>query len=88
MEKKTKLNYVETAPVGSIVAFRDERGKVKSAKIINRSSANRLLKLETVYKKEYIVSYDDIIWVKTNDRWPRGVYNLLKGKEDSNVGQD
>lgn len=83
------MSYVETAPVGSIVAFRDKNGKVKSAKIINRSTPKRLLMLETVYRREYIVSYDDIIWVKTNERWPRGVYKLLKGEDGAeNVGQD
>ena len=74
-----KLKYVENAKIGTLVAFKPEVGKVKSAKIIKKSTKHRKLKLETVYGAQYIVSYDDIIWVRTSQRWPRGVYNMLKG---------
>lgn len=76
---ENKLSYIEKAVPGTIVAFRLPEGKVKSAKIAKKSSKNRRFKLETSYGAEYIVSYDDIVWVKTNKRWPRGVYNLLRG---------
>ena len=65
--------------IGTLVAFRLSNGKVKSAKVMKKSTKNRKLKLETNYGAEYIASYDDIIWVRTGKRWPRGVYNLLKG---------
>ena len=74
-----KLAYVENVEVGTIVAFKLSNGRVKSAKVVRKSSKNRKLKLETDYGAEYIVSYDDIIWVRTGKRWPKGVYNLLKG---------
>lgn len=78
------LEYIENAEVGTIVAFR-VGDKVKSAKIINRSSARRKLKLETAYGRIYVVDYDDIIWVKTSSRWPRGVYELFS-KVKNNKG--
>lgn len=77
-----KMSYVERIEIGTIVAFRLSNGKVKSAKVTNKSTKNRKLKLETDYGAEYIVSYDDIVWVRTGKRWPRGVYNLLKGLVD------
>ena len=74
-----KIPYIEQAEMGAMVAFRLPNGKVKSAKLINRSVKNRKVKLETSYGKVFVVKYEDVIWVRTNDRWPRGVYNLLKG---------
>jgi hypothetical protein len=79
-----KMPYIENVEIGTLVAFRLSNGKVKSAKVIRKSTKNRKLKLETNYGAEYIVSYDDIIWVRTGKRWPRGVYNLLKGLTDKN----
>lgn len=76
------LEYIENAEVGTIVAFK-VGDKVKSAKIINRSSARRKLKLETAYDRIYVVDYDDIIWVKTSSRWPRGVYELFSKVKNS-----
>lgn len=79
-----KMSYIENIDIGTIVAFRLSNGKVKSAKVARKSTKNRKLKLETDYGAEYIVSYEDIIWVRTGKRWPRGVYKLLKGQVDAN----
>lgn len=74
-----KLRYINEAPIGTLVAFKLPNGQTKSAKIINRSTGRKKLKLETVYGKRFIVSYSDIVWVKSTNKWPRGVYNQLKG---------
>ena len=79
-----KMPYIENVEIGTLVAFRLSNGRVKSAKVTRKSTKNRKLKLETDYGAEYIVSYDDIVWVRTGKRWPRGVYNLLKGLVDEN----
>ena len=79
-ERKRKA-YVENIALGTIVAFRTPDGKVKSAMVVNKSSKYRKLKLETKYGAVYVVKYEDVIWVKTGKRFPRGVYNLLKGIE-------
>lgn len=79
-----KMHYIENVDIGTIVAFKLSNGKVKSAKVARKSTKNRKLKLETDYGAEYIVSYDDVIWVRTGKRWPRGVYKLLKGLVDVN----
>lgn len=84
VDMKQKMPYIENIEVGTLVAFRLSNGKVKSAKVTRKSTKNRKLKLETDYGAEYIVSFDDIVWVRTGKRWPRGVYKLLKGLVDDN----
>lgn len=79
-----KVKYVENAEIGTIVAFKLPDGRVKSAKIERRSTSRRKLKLATQYGAEFVVPYEDIIWVRTTKRWPKGVYNLLKGKVAEN----
>lgn len=79
-----KMKYVENAEVGTIVAFKLPDGRVKSAKIERRSTSRRKLKLVTQYGAEFVVPYEDIVWVRTTKRWPKGVYNLLKGKVAEN----
>ena len=81
-----KAKYVDRVEKGTVIAFNVGGNKIKSAKVMKKSSKEKLLKCVTSYGKEYLVKYEDVIWVKTGLRWPRGVYNLLKGiKED---GQD
>lgn len=82
IDMQQKLQYVENIAIGTIVAFRLSNGKVKSAKVVKKSTKNRKLKLETDYGAEYIVNYEDIVWVRTGKRWPKGVYKLLKGLVD------
>lgn len=77
--RDVKDRYLDTADIGCLVAFKIETGKVKSAKIVKRSTSGRKLKVETAYGMEYIVPYDNVLWVKTGTRWPKGVYMLLKG---------
>jgi transcription termination factor Rho len=78
-----KQEYIETAPIGTLVAFYAPDGKVRTAKIMKRSVKNKKLKVETEYKAEYIIHFQDVLWVRTSNRWPRGVYNLLKGIKDN-----
>lgn len=75
-----KSKYLETISKGTLVAFKLPDGEVKSAKVVNKSTSDRKLKLITEYNAEYIVGFEDVLWVKTGRRWPKGVYSLLKGK--------
>lgn len=77
-----KMRYVEEIEVGALVAFKVPGGKVKSAKVLRRSSKNRKLKVETDYGAAYVIAYEDVLWVRTGKRWPRWIYNLLKGIAD------
>lgn len=82
IDMEQKMKYIEEAPIGTLVAFKLPNSKVKSAKIVNRSTKSRKLKLETSYGKQFVIPYTDVIWVKSTDKWPRGVYNQLKGIEE------
>lgn len=80
IDMKKKMNYIENVAVGTIVAFKLSNGRVKSAMVMAKSPTRRKLKLETEYGKVFKVDYEDIVWVKTGNRFPKGVYEALKGK--------
>lgn len=77
IDMERKMPYIESAQIGTIIAFRMANGKVKSAKIVRRSTKNRQFKVETSYGAQYIVKFDDVVWVRTGKRWPKGVYELF-----------
>lgn len=79
IDMEQKMPYIEQAAIGTIIAFRLPNGKVKSAKVIKKSTKNRRFMAETEYNAQYVVDYDNVVWVRTGTRWPRGVYKLLKG---------
>lgn len=82
MDVKAKQRYIENVEVGTIVAFKVVVcgiGKVKSAAVVNISIKRQMLKLVTKAEIEYVVPFKDILWVRTGKRWPKGVYELLKG---------
>lgn len=85
MEKRSKLSYVENISKGTLITFRDSERKMVSAKVVGKDVKERLLFVKTKYGAKYSVSFDDIEWVKTGKRWPRYVYNALKGIEDEKV---
>lgn len=74
-----KQKYLDNIQVGTIVAFKLSDNKAKSAKVVKKSIKNRKLQVETSYGAQYIIPFENVIWVKTGSRWPKGVYNMLKG---------
>lgn len=76
-----KKKYVEDAQVGVLVAFKTDTGKVKSAMIMKRSTSKRRFLVETKYGAKFKISFDDVLWVRTNKRWPKGIFNLLRGEQ-------
>lgn len=80
--------YVENAKVGSIVAFQLPSGKVISAAVTRKSSSGRKFMVETKYGAEHKISFDDVLWVRTNKRWPKGIYMLFKKNKKSEVSVD
>lgn len=86
-DNSVRLGYVNGAEVGAMVAFKLPTGKVKSAMIVRKSTKRQILRVETKYGAEFDIPYSDVVWVRSGKRWPRGVYNQLKGQvSDSNVG--
>lgn len=74
-----KQKYLNNIQIGTIVAFKLSDNKAKSAKVVKKSTKNRKLQVETSYGAQYIIPFENVIWVKTGSRWPKGVYNMLKG---------
>ena len=82
MEQKQK--YLDNIQVGALVAFKVSETKAKSAKVIKKSIKTKKLMVETSYGETHVIPFRDILWVRTGARWPRGVYNMLKGIGDKN----
>lgn len=76
-KENNRHEYIKKARTGDIVAFKVGE-KVLSGMIreLHRSS----FKIETKNGRSFIISFDHVIWVKTNDRWPKWVYSALKGE--------
>lgn len=79
--KVKKEKYLATLEIGSLIAFKTSSEKAETGKVIKKSTFNRCVKAITNYGAEFIVKYEDILWIKTGTRWPKGIYNLLKGKK-------
>lgn len=75
--QKEKLDYIKDVEIGVLVAFKF-RDKVRSGKVIDKKEG--LLIIETQNKTPYNVLFEDILWVKTGDRWPKQIFYMLKGK--------
>lgn len=76
-------DYVDVVQPEDIVAFRTSSYTVKSAKVIRRSTADKKLMLETSYGRQFVIDFDDVIWVNTNGYWPKWVYKLMKENENA-----
>lgn len=82
VDRKIKDERILSAPIGTLIAFREpETGKLNTAKLTNRNKTKKLIKCETQYGKEFLISFSDIVWTKTGSRWPKSIYNELKGKK-------
>lgn len=79
--KESKVAYLQTVPTGTLVAFVVNNNKAKSAKIIARYPKEHKLEVETEYGLKMTIAFEDVLWVKTGQRWPKGIYRLLKGME-------
>ena len=78
-EMLDKKKHIEEAEVGTLIAFYDEKGKPRTAALVNRSSSREVIKVVTEFEREFIVPYANVLWVRKGPRWPRAVYEILKG---------
>ena len=69
-------------------------GKVKRAHaytshiLTKKSTKKQKFAVETQYGAEHIVLWEDVIWVRTGKRWPKGVYQLFKKNLEPTKGVD
>lgn len=78
-EMLDKKKHIDEAEVGTLIAFYDEKGKPRTAALVNRSSSREVVKVVTEFEREFIVPYANVLWVRKGPRWPRAVYEILKG---------
>lgn len=78
-EFKSREKEVESAEVGTLIAFLDTKGKARTGALVNRSSNKKMVKLVTEFDREFIIPYANVLWVKNGTRWPKGIYKMLKG---------
>lgn len=85
-QSKTKDEYIHNAEPGLLVAFRlnfeakngTKLTKVISGKIIENDKDQSMYAVETRNGLRYGVPYTAVVWVKTGNRWPKGVYQEMK----------
>jgi hypothetical protein len=71
--------YLCSAKEGTVVAFKKKNtDRVASAKIVSNCVEKQTLQVQTSRGKYFSVPYNDVLWVKTGTRWPRGVFELLR----------
>ena len=78
MEKKisrTKEDYIKNLEVGVLIAFKVGE-KMMSAKVLEVRQDDA--KVECKNGSIYYVGKGSIIWVKTGNRWPSGIFNALR----------
>lgn len=79
-----KAKYIESAEEGTIVAvlvdvFGNER--VKSAAIKEVDLERKTIVVETKVGVVYNnVPYKHVLWIKSGNKWPKSIYQLLKGE--------
>jgi hypothetical protein len=74
---KPKPFYIDNATEGTLVAFRVS-DKMISGKIVK--IVNNFFEVETRNGKSFMVYKSNVAWVKTGPRWPKGIYEALKGE--------
>ncbi len=76
-----KIEYVDSLVNGQLIAFKIGSGdKEKVISGMVKEVNNSYVITETKNGVKFNVKKKNIIWVKTGERWPKGVYLALKGK--------
>lgn len=75
---KNKHDYIESAKIGTIIAFKVTDKKALSGKIEEIGKSQFLVKTKNGVL--FTVKKENVLWVKTTSRWPKGVYLALKGE--------
>lgn len=76
---RVKADYISNLKEGTIIAFKVNDTKMLSG-IVESILENNSFKVKTKTGIKFIVNRNNIVWVKTGDRWPRGVYQALRGE--------
>lgn len=78
---KPKVEYIDNAKVGTIIAFKVNEEKIISGMIEEVHRTEFVVKTKNGVR--FTVRRKNVVWVKTGPRWPRGVYLALKGETNN-----
>lgn len=79
-EKKPKADYINKATVGVIVAFKVVDKTISG--MVEEVLSNEFV-VKTKNGIKFTVRKKNVVWVKTGLRWPRFIYEALKGVTES-----
>ena len=74
-----KQQYINNMQLGALVAFKVNESKVLSGMIEKMDANKTTFIINTKTQIRFTVLRKNIIWVKTGERWPKGVYKALRG---------
>ena len=80
-KERGRYKYIQNAKTGTIIAFKVTETKAFSGMVIQLYED--AFDVETKNGRRFNVPHDSVIWVKTNGRWPKAVYDALKGVQSN-----
>lgn len=78
---KTTLDYLNNIEAGTLVAFKRDANKdiAMSGKFVSFEKGKVIV--ESKKGTKFKLRPDEIVWVKTGDRWPKWVFNLFNNSD-------
>lgn len=76
--KGNRSSYVDNIRIGVLIAFRVNDRKALSGKVEEIHGEGFVVSTKNGIR--FNVRKKNVMWVKTGDRWPKGVYLALKGE--------
>lgn len=85
---KDKSKYIENLEPGLLIAYKDEKGLIKSGKVL--AVGIRFVNVKEFNGENKDILKSSIIWVKTGQRWPKEIFKALRagGKLEENKQTD
>ena len=90
---KETRDYLNNAEVGTLVAFKRNSSKdiAMSGKFVGFDANGKVI-VESKKGTKFTISPENIIWVKTGDRWPKWVFAMFnsgtkEGESDNAVSE-
>ena len=75
-----KMDYIKNVEVGVIIAFLDNYGKARTAKVDKNDNDKNVIIATTEFGRTFKIPYKCVLWVRkeNNPRWPKPIYQMLK----------
>ena len=83
LQKKGRVEYIKDVQEGVMIAFMDNYGKARTAKVGKNIKEDEIIIATTEFGRTFKIPYKNVLWVRkeNNPRWPRPIYEMLKGRK-------